>query len=449
MSSRLAQTVIDVLSFSRQGDNPMDYFERFSEREWQRGLSWLDWGGVSLYFWRQVRQMGLQSALPPAIRARFEHRQAQNLGRTSAMVQEWKKIQDLFSSSGVRCVVLKGLAMIPDYCPDPSLRVQFDHDCLIDRDSLGRVEELLRSAGYHRKKLRERDRVVYAPDVPASCGFSDSSSLFSAAIQRPVELHLELWDSGEEKVQLQLPEDLMARSTTRTWVGIAFAALSEEDALLFEALHTFRHVVHNWCRLSVLFEIEHFLDRRRSDGPFWRQFCARIENDFRLRRIADVVFALAASLFRVSFPCPDIPSTYFGLTPELQLWVNRYGRKSALGNFSTNKFSLFLLREFVEDQASWREVRRRRLFPVQIPHRLRAADEKRASAKLVASCRQGFRIIRRFWFHMREALLYAWEYPRWRVLIRREGETRVSAFRTEAPQREGGRTSVSTAKSSL
>jgi hypothetical protein len=80
---------------------------------------------------------------------------------------------------------------------------------------------------------------------------------------------------------------------------------------------------------------------------------------------------------------------------------------------------------------------------------LRAADEKRASAKLVASCRQGFRIIRRFWFHMREALLYAWEYPRWRVLIRREGETRVSAFRTEAPQREGGRTSVSTAKSSL
>src|SRR2546426_4391090 len=64
-------------------------------------------------------------------------------------------------------------------------------------------------------------------------------------------------------------------------------------------------------------------------------------------------------------------STLFPYTTLFRsaLWIERYGRPSALANFRSNKYSLFLHREFVEDPAAWAGIRRQRLFPARRPHR--------------------------------------------------------------------------------
>jgi len=234
-----------------------------------------------------------------------------------------------------------------------------------------------------------------------------------------VELHLDLWDSDREGAPLKLPGDLLARSTTRAWGAASFNALGDEDAFLFEAVHAFRHVVHNWCRLSTLYEISYFLNGRRSDRDFWHRFCARIENNLPLRHVAGVVFNLASSLFKVPDPLTNVPSRLFDLTPQLQLWIDHHGMGSAIDNFSGNKLSLLLLREFVADPARWSEIRGRRLFPLQMPHRLQIPAPKRGHPFLREVCLYGSGVARRFWFHARAAAQYALESVRWHVSLRR------------------------------
>jgi Uncharacterised nucleotidyltransferase len=434
MNRALAEFIISVLGFAEDTAPLAAPLKRLTSREWEMTLLWLDQTGLSLYFWNKVQELGLQDAVPPAVGAGLEARYTRNSSRTRVILQEWRHLQDIFDSSGVRGVVLKGLTKIPDYCPDPALRVQFDHDWFIDRSSLRCVNELLTAAGYRRKNKLEVDRAVYVKNDPPLRDVWNPTDSYDARLPRPVEIHLDLWDSHNEKILITLPRDLISQRVSRRWDSDLFFCLSDEDALVFEALHTFRHIIHNWCRLSLLFELAHFLDRHSLDRSFWRSFCARVEANLMLRRITGVIFALTATVFRVPNPFGNEFSEFFAQTPELQIWVDRYGRNSALCNFSEDKFSLFLVKEFVEGRNGWRAVRGRRLFPLQAPHRLHATIKKSAFAGLTEKYRDGLRFIRRLGFHMRGTLLYAWEYPRWRFLIRCETRKRSSIFTTDASQ---------------
>ncbi len=432
MNHAMAKTMLAVLRFDCSNRKLAGPLAAISEEGWRRSLDWLDRSGLSLYFWNQIRQKDLWSSLPLAICSQLEKRRALNIERTRTMVQECKNLHNLFTSSGVRCVALKGFATVPDYCPDPALRVQFDHDWLIEKQSLDRAEELLRSAGYSRKKIRERDRAVFTTATSSVHEDWDPLQAYTAQLPRPVELHLELWDPAGEMVAIQFPQDCMVRSVTRTWEGQVFDSLNEEDALLFEALHAFRHIIHNWCRLSVLYEIAYFLHRRHAEHAFWANLLCRIERNFPLRQALGVVLSLAATLFGPADYLASSPEGSRSLSPNLQLWVDRFGAKSALSNFSSDKFSLFLLGEFVDRKQSWREIQRRRLFPIQIPRRIQGENAKE---QLSALSQKTVCILRRIKFHLRGSLLYAWQFPQWRYLTWREEKRRLAHDRLSVMSR--------------
>lgn len=434
MNRALTEVVMSVLGFARPSDPPPGLIGRAGLRDWDLTLTWLDRSGLSLYFRDKLHRVGLQEAVPPAVSRGLEARYTRNLARTNVLLREWRNLQGLFNSSGAPSVVLKGIAKIPDYSPDPALRVQFDHDWLINRSSLDRVTELLRSAGYQRKNKPEVDRAVYVKNAPRFGDAWNPSDSYDARLPRPVEIHLDLWDSHNEKILIALPGDLISRRVSRMWRENQFYSLSDEDALIFEAIHTFRHIIHNWCRLSLLFELAHFLDRRSSDRSFWLSFSARIENNLMLRRIAGVVFALAGKVFGVPNRFGSIPFEFFAQTTELRMWVNRYGRNSALRNFSEDKFSLFLIGEFVRERDDWCYLRRRRLFPLQPPHRLAATIKKSGFAGLTEKCRRGMHFVRRVSFHLRGILIYAWEFPQWRFLIRYDTRNRLSPLSLDRSQ---------------
>lgn len=427
-----AQTALNVLQFVPSTGSNAALIECFDAKEWESVFTWLDSSGLGLYFWSKIQKLGWQDALPPAVRSRFDACYRLNSIRTEAMIREWRNLQRLLNSAPVRSVVLKGLAKVPEYCADAALRVQFDHDWMIERGSLGRADELLCSLGYQRKQMREADRAVYLRIDPSHDYSWNATDSYSPKVPRPVELHLDLWDSQNERIHFLLPTNLLAQCVTRVWSGETFWCLSDEDGLLFEVLHAFRHIIHNWCRLSVLYEIAHFLDRRACDVCFWSKFCARIENNLPLRRVTGVVLTLSASSFGVSKALAKIPDGFFGHSPELPLWVKRYGMKSALGNFSKDKHSLFLLREFVDGKGSWRMVKRRRLFPMPKMHRFRTPVGNSASAPTLAKCQSRMIFVRRLGFHLRGALLYAWQWPYWRLLIRHEKNSVPDARRIES-----------------
>jgi hypothetical protein len=181
-------------------------------------------------------------------------------------------------------------------------------------------------------------------------------------------------------------------------------------------LHAFRHILNNWCRLSMFFEIAHFLEQRSANLAFWERFRALTRSDRGLSAISGVVFSLAAKLFGATSPILVNDDPAERPPASLDLWVTRYGLDSALDNFSANKFSLFLHREFVRDRSSWAAVRRSRLFPLRPPPRARAATSGKFLSRWAASCRQGLYVAQRSVHHLTAAIRYGWESTRWKRL---------------------------------
>jgi len=423
----LAEAIVNELSESKGDERKPEVWLGFTEESWQRTLSWLDLSGLALYFRHRLETTQQLSMIPTPVRQRLDSCAGANRVRASAMGEELKAINQTFMGVGIHPVVLKGLTLVPDYCPDPAMRTQYDHDLLIRPQSEGRAKRALEAAGYRRKNSETEEPAVYRrPDEKLRYA-ADFEALYSQRLGRSIELHLRLWEQGGERIDVNLPQDFVERAVRRRVHDFEIVCLSDEDALVFQVLHAFRHILRNWCRLSVFLEIAYFLNRRAADTSFWRRFVERTDTLRSVSEATAVVFGLAEILFGGLSP-PEIKARQSSDSfAALALWVRRYGRAAALTNFRSNKYSLFLHREFVTDPVVWADIRRRRLFPTNRPHLLPATVFQRGYSlreKLWIDARH---MLRRFKFHLQAALGYAWEYPRWTHYRKTQLSTRERA----------------------
>ena len=417
MSPILHQVMLDELNLSKGETSPV-HWQSFSPREWERAFAWLDLSGLALYFLRRMKSANRLGVLPAHAIEELEKRNAANQLRTEVILQEFRSFTDAFEQERVKYAVLKGVALLPDYCPAMAFRTQYDHDVLVAPDSLNAAQRALERAGF-RPKLEGNGEapLVYRKPEPEIRFSQKSEALYSPRLERSIELHRTLWEEDEERIHIRLPDDFLERSQLRRWEGISFMALCDEDCLLFQILHAFKHILRNWCRLSIFLEVAWFMNRRSSDSTFWRRFAGRIKRVRWAREATLVVFKLAEQLFGGVIPA-EVRDLRSPLTPALQLWIERYGRQSALSNFHGDKSSLFLHREFVDDASEWAMIRRRRLFPLHRPHRPPAVVFQKGFSALGRIWMEKAHALRRLRFHGLAGLRYVVEYPRWIVLRR-------------------------------
>lgn len=414
MSEALARAIVGALGVDPAGASRE--WRGFGGRQWGRTLPWLDLSGLALYFRDRIAAAGALALLPDAVRGRLDLCDADNRARAADAASEIFALSALFRGAGLRHAVLKGLSMVPDYCADAALRTQYDQDLLFDPDSLGAVDALLGSRGYTPKSSAEHPVVYKLPSKPVR--FPDSSrGFYSRHLSRPVEVHVRLWDTAHDNIDIPLQTDWLSRSVEQRIGGQPLRVLAGEDALVFQVLHAFHHILGNWCRLSILFEISHFVGRRAADHAFWSAFLERIRPVRGVADMAFVVFSLAEEIFGERIPEHVRTALHTPRSPALRLWIERYGAVSALGNFRGDKFSLFLHEEFVADRASWRQIRMRRLFPAHRPHRPSALVFQRGFSLAGKARMECMHALRRLRFHGVSAARYALEYPRW-ILLR-------------------------------
>jgi hypothetical protein len=422
MSRSLPQTIVNCLSF-RDESSPVPW-NSFGKREWEHALAWLDLSGLAVYFLDAVSRSNGRDALPSEVRTGLEERAGDNRRRTAGIVQELRLLSDSFTEAGVNYALLKGISLAPDYCPDPALRTQYDHDVLVDASSLKSAEGVLQSLGYRRKNANNTTVLLYRRPDPELRFSKTSEALYSSRFGRSVELHLTLWEEGEEQIRLDLPGDFMDRRQARRWDGVDYMALSDEDCLVFQVLHAFRHILRNWCRLSIFLEIASFLNRRSSDAAFWHRAAQRIQSIRWAPEASLVIFNIADQLFGAQIPGELRTALRTPLSPALNLWIEQYGQRSALSNFRRDKSSLFLHREFVDSPSAWSSIVRRRLFPIQRPHRPPAVVFQRGFSRAGKRWMEWVHALRRARFHALSGLQYFLKYPRW-ILLRR---LRLSEF---------------------
>ena len=419
MTRSLRQAIIKELNVTRpELDSPVSW-RSFQDKEWEQAFAWLDLSGLALYFLQRMKDSGALHDLPEKVSAELERRSTDNRLRTERILQEFKAIIGGFEQHSVKYAVLKGVSLLPDYCPEMALRTQYDHDVLVAPESLDSARSALEDGGFCPKGAGGGEApLVYRMPEPEMRFSQNSEALYSPLLGRSIELHQMLWERAEERIDVDLSDDFLDRSRLRQWGGIHFIALCDEDCLLFQVLHAFRHILRNWCRLSIFLEIAWFLNRRSSDSTFWRSYLERIESVRWAREATLIVFNLAKQLFGSAIPAQMRESLNTPIAPALHLWIERYGRHAAVSNFQGDKCSLFLHREFVEDPVAWATIRRRRLFPLQRPHRPPAIVFQRGFSALGRVWMEKVHAMRRLRFHGLAGLRYVFEYPRWVVLRR-------------------------------
>ena len=415
----LTEAVADFLSFSGNTNDLLNGLEGFPPREWNRTLAWLHDAGLALYFLQELKDANATDILPRSALSRLEENLAANRRRVAFMSRQFDSINQKFQHAGVKYVAVKGFSLVPEFCPDASLRHQSDFDYLVDRQSLTGAQQVLMDAGYLLTKCTANEFVFLMPSsgIPPA-----ADEQYEAHAPYAVELHLGFWDSNLHGVHLEEPEFSVENTITKTWEEVVFRALPVEDAFLLQVIHAFHHLLTGWVRMSWLYEIGHFLNQQAQDTRFWERIESRIESDPLLREMVVVVAELSAWFFGSPLP-PHFAIWAENLRPTVRLWIQNYARtwafKNQLGQvslFSVDKFVLFLHQQYLPDARARRHLIRMRLLPLEQLFRRAHSITNPFSTNPRRRAQQLERVLIRLVFHVTGGLRYLWEIRRWRRL---------------------------------
>lgn len=397
---------------------------RFSARQWQQAFPWLDASGLALYLLDWLRSHAAEDAIPDSVMERLEQRHADNEQRTTTLFVEFARINAAFRASGMEYANLKGFTLVPDYCPDLSLRCQMDFDFLVDAAQAEPCVALLRTLGYSlmTSNAHVMEFKSHAGRVP------HIRDLYKPRPQRAVEIHL-CDDAGIELQSRQLRHSRMLGIN-----GIDVAALTAEDMFLGQASHLFRHVRSEWTRVSWLLEFRHFVICHRTDAKFWLAVERKAMEAPGASLAVGVALHLAERAFGMFAPRELRDWSAARLPASVALWIERYGDEVLLASFPGSKLYLILERE-LDSSRKMSSTIRRRLLPMRTPARVTSAASGGVGERFRAFQFQLRYFLFRLRFHFVHTPRYLWEAWRWRRFPRSSDGLGDALLRTAPPRR--------------
>jgi len=418
-----AEDIVAFMSFSDQSDEAVSAIQKFTPRDWNRVVQWMDDAGLSLYFQKRLIEASATQIVPMSVSSHLQRSIALNQARVDDMLGRFRSINQQFDNARVRYAVVKGFSLIPEFCPEAVLRHQADIDYLIDQQSVPAARRVLVDAGYvTQASVSAKESIFVSPGATPSRG----DSQYSATAGHAVELHTDVWDSDMHGIQC-IPKFLgVSQARPHYSNGLAFPALPDVDAFLLQVLHACRHLFTQWIRMSCLFEIGYFLNRRAGDTALWCAVEQRLQGNALLREFVVIVSELVVQLFAPPLP-PLIQDWAEEICPASRVWIDHYARRWAFCELPVHQLSLSprsKLVLFLQEQYRSESSRRNR---AQKPDLSSAAlPVKKKPVLLVSDWRKRKHLLRRGVYYALAQARYLCEIPRWRYLNRRTASRRAS-----------------------
>ncbi len=420
MSRALPEAIVDFLRLSGTKSDHPDELNGFSRREWGQALIWLHDAGLGFYLLQKLKDTNSTRILPTSTLSRLEENFAANQRRVVYMAGQFDFLNRKFNDAGVKYVAAKGLSLVPQFCPDASLRHQSDFDYLVNHQSLPAAQRVLQDAGYRQKNSLANEFAYFMPSAGEP---PPGDEQYEAHAPHAVELRLAFWDSDFHGVPLAEPKFSLDNVRTHRWQDLTFPALPDEDAFLLQVIHAFNHILTGWVRMSWLYEIGYFLNQRATDISLWEGVERRVGSDWQLREMVVVIAELAAQFFRAPLPC-TLRIWARDVRPTVRIWIENYARTWMFGKnqpdqfslFSAAKLVLFLHQQYLPDTRARRHRIRIRLFPWERFSQRANSITTKSSTNSRGRKRQIKRMLIRLLFHVTTGLRYLWEVPRWRRL---------------------------------
>jgi len=417
-----AEDIAEFLSFSSDPCDRVNEFRKFSLRQWEGALRWLDDAGLAFYFLQKLKNTNATDAVPTWVISRLERNFAANQQRVDDMSHRFGFLNQKFNETGVRYAVLKGLSLVPQFCPNATLRYQSDFDYLVDDPSLSAAQRVLVEAGYRPKLLRSSQEFIFV--MPGTGEPSRSAEQYSARAPHAIELHLDIWDSDRYGLPLMPKLFFVERTRIQQWDGFVFSALADEDAFLLQVLHACFHLFTFWIRMSCLFEIGYFLNRWASDTSLWNRIEQLVGDNLVLREFVVVVSELVARVFAPPLP-PLVRVWGQRIRPGPRVWIENYARRWAFCELPVYEFRLFpraklvvFLHRQYKDACAQKHLVRNRFLTFPRLSRIASSVKDKPSLVLDSGWWKRQLLIRRSLFHALAGLRCLCEIPRWLWLNR-------------------------------
>lgn len=411
------EEIARFLSFSGDCSGTLSAIQRISPREWESALQWLYDSGLAFYFLQKLKEASATGAVPSFVLSRLEQNFASNHSRVEEMVRRFALLNRAFSDAGVRYVVIKGFSLVPEFCPRAPLRHQGDFDYLVDSGSLAAARRVLVDQGYIAKQSRSHaEEIFVTPGGQPSRG----AEQYSSRAPHAVELHTDIWDSGLHGVPAIAGLFSMERATIHHGNGLSFPALRDEDAFLLQVVHACHHFFTLWIRMSCLFEIAYFLNRRACDADLRVRIEERVGDSVMLREFVVIVTELAARLFASPLP-PLVKVWGASLRPASRIWIEHYAQRWAFCEipvyqfslFPRSKLALFLRQQYKGSSAAPKPVEQDRAPAGSRLARIVSSVRNEPSLILNAGWWKRQLLFRRSIFHALASTRYVCEIPRW------------------------------------
>ena len=407
MNPRFAEAAITALGEADRGI-PVRQLARLSIRDWRRGLRWLDASGLALYFRQRVASSCLEECVPAEILNALDQRLKDNKQRTVQLFQEFAAINNAFQKNGAHYVNLKGFTLIPDYCPDPSLRCQFDLDFIVSHPDLGLCQAILQSFGYavtgrHGNVVELKAGSAQVPSI---------RDLYKPRNQRSVEVHF----VPPSQATPPIDDCGLLRRQNRVWNGVTFPALSDADMFLAQASHLLRHLKSEWTRVSWLLEFRTFVNAKTADTKLWQDVRNQAASNAEGALAVGVAVLLATQVFGDVGP-PELLGWSIEAVPRsMRLWLNRYGKTVLQADFPGTKLYLLLDSE-LSDGGNVRKTDVGKLFPLHRPPRVTHPDGRVSVRAFLSQIR--FTLFR-LRFHVVEGSRYVIAAQQWKRSMSRQ-----------------------------
>jgi hypothetical protein len=380
-----------------------------------RLLRWLDQSGLALYFLARSQEREEANFLAPELRSALESRMESNKVRSTRMFGEFRRIVESFEHAKVRFCAMKGLSLIPDFCPSMALRHQTDFDFLIAPESLVDASRVLESLGYVSNGRDETGDTTFA--TPLKHVPSAADDIYAIPRHREIDLATSV-RMAIHGVTIDLPPDFLDRTVRRDLDGLQFPALSAPDAFLVQVLHAFRHLLGSWARASWLFEIAHFIGLHFENETLWNEVVRRAGSSYKTRNAFGLVLSLVKRTYEQETPGILENWCLRALPRRVETWVNEFGLAALLADLNGTKTTIFVHREFIDDSAGWRTYVRRRLFPFGGCSPIGNVATTGTRARMKARVTQWGHSARRVAFHAKELFAFPFHTVRWKLALR-------------------------------
>ncbi len=110
--------------------------------------------GITALAAYNIREAGLTGMIPASAKAALEEGWKKSLVRNAWLTERWKEVNKILSGSGIKHVLIKGMALEYSVYGGQGLRQMNDNDILVKRNDALKAWDLLKKNGYQPEMLK-------------------------------------------------------------------------------------------------------------------------------------------------------------------------------------------------------------------------------------------------------------------------------------------------------